>query len=1220
MHFYRGSGAGAARYFDEGHQGAEAYYTEASKSGDSQVAVEFDTWVGGERSGSTVLAGAGDLVRWVEGVDLVSGEVKGMIRSGGVDRAPLRFVEVVVNNPKSLSIVASQNPVVAAAVDRVLSRQADEISQYLSAVAVTRVGGRGVQVEVGGLRVETARVKHLTSREGDPHRHVHLMVNTRVMTADGEWRGLHSAAVRQHIRAVNERGSRILLTDHGLREVLAGEGYTLGVDGEIDQAREAVGLLSKRTVQVGRNRERAEAAWRGEHPGREPSQRVRNGWDSEGWAEDRKAKPFERESPDQMGERVRVELADAGFDFAPGRARQGREGRGGADVFSTVVSVGQVDRDGVADDVVAGLSGMRSAWSNADLAAQVEATVAASGVVGDSVAVGELVEDVRARAVGRCVSVLDPGVHTPTVMSRHLTSEQVVDADRRLNLGLAGLAGGPGSRDVDAGRLAAGEGLDGGQAAAVAAVCGGRRLEVVVGPAGTGKTRMLDVANRRLGVQGRSMVVVAPTRKAALVAGAEVGADGAALSKLLYDHGFRWDRLGRWSRLEAGQADPATGRVHPGPSDRSVLTASSVVVVDEAGLMTVEQANALIDIAAGTGAAIRLVGDPRQLGAVGRGGVMETAGRWVEDGPVMLDQVHRFLTVDLDETGLPVTGPDVDYAAVSLLLRDGDQPGRAVDRLVERGAVIVHASQGEAVAAIAAEIAARGESVTVTVATNDQAAILNQAVRDLRVDAGQVDDIHTAAGVGGVRIGVGDRIVTRRNDTARDVANRECWIVEKVTDDGAVTARGGGRRVCLDVDYLAEHTQLGYATTDYGNQGVTTDRALTWVSEATTAGGLYVGATRGRYQNTVHVVAEDLDDARGQLIAAAGRDRADRGLDVARRLAETDAVPVTAREQKRPVETTRLRYEPAQWRTKAELDAAAEAAAAGLQTALRPRREMPVVTVAVRDSFNRADRATADQARQQAGWHRDQAARLQADRDRLTEQAVVDYLAARDDARIIEAGPGRLVRRTGQVEAARTRRNETSRRWAEPQLPGSQWTDQTIRDAARAAAERIVAPALDSHTIEADRHEQAAAALDQRIAGRDRDHRAAIQANQTDAARHEQQVGAAQAALDQATRNQQHRARVVQAMTPEQVAACDTARTAWQTEQQRQSREPAERAKQLQAALDAALARQYGIHWDPEATGAAKARQTIALQQATRARDLAQQHTQGLSHGHGIEM
>jgi len=55
-----------------------------------------------------------------------------------------------------------------------------------------------------------------------------------------------------------------------------------------------------------------------------------------------------------------------------------------------------------------------------------------------------------------------------------------------------------------------------------------------------------------------------------------------------------------------------------------------------------------------------------------------------------------------------------------------------------------------------------------------------------------------------------------------------------------LSARGGDQRVVLEPAYVATATQLGYATTDYGNQGVTTERSLTWVGEATSAAGLYV--------------------------------------------------------------------------------------------------------------------------------------------------------------------------------------------------------------------------------------------------------------------------------------------------------------------------------------------------------------------------------------------
>ncbi len=76
-----------------------------------------------------------------------------------------------------------------------------------------------------------------------------------------------------------------------------------------------------------------------------------------------------------------------------------------------------------------------------------------------------------------------------------------------------------------------------------------------------------------------------------------------------------------------------------------------------------------------------------------------------------------------------------------------------------------------------------------TVATNSDARRINRAVMDLRVAAGVVDDSRVAAGVGGERVGVGDRIVTRRNSTAIGVANREAWTVEAVGVEGDIVAR-----------------------------------------------------------------------------------------------------------------------------------------------------------------------------------------------------------------------------------------------------------------------------------------------------------------------------------------------------------------------------------------------------------------------------------------------
>ena len=98
-------------------------------------------------------------------------------------------------------------------------------------------------------------------------------------------------------------------------------------------------------------------------------------------------------------------------------------------------------------------------------------------------------------------------------MSRYLSSPAVAEADMGLNLGLAGLVGPSGARDARGEVLARKAGLDPTQAEAVSALSGTHRLEVVIGPAGTGKTTMLAVARSRLEHQGRHLVLVAPTPK-----------------------------------------------------------------------------------------------------------------------------------------------------------------------------------------------------------------------------------------------------------------------------------------------------------------------------------------------------------------------------------------------------------------------------------------------------------------------------------------------------------------------------------------------------------------------------------------------------------------------------------------------------------------------------------------------------------------------------------
>ncbi|MGI9587754.1 MAG: hypothetical protein ACR2MR_06055, partial [Dietzia maris] len=120
----------------------------------------------------------------------------------------------------------------------------------------------------------------------------------------------------------------------------------------------------------------------------------------------------------------------------------------------------------------------------------------------------------------------------------------------------------------------------------------------------------------------------------------------------------------------------------------------------------------------------------------------------------------------------------------------------------------------------------------------------------------------------------GDIVVTRSNNGSlrtkggtrpgSRVQNGDRWRVEKVGKDGSLTVRHLRHRgrVTLDAQYVADCTELGYASTIHRAQGITVDVARTVVDEATNRRGLYVALTRGRHENHAYAVTEaplDLD-------------------------------------------------------------------------------------------------------------------------------------------------------------------------------------------------------------------------------------------------------------------------------------------------------------------------------------------------------------------------
>jgi exodeoxyribonuclease V alpha subunit len=892
---YRGAASAARTYVEADRSRVDDYYLAEGDGPARRVGASP-----GEAVRDLGMLDGDGYEQWVAGHDPETGQARGRLRQDG---NAVRFVEITVNGPKTWSLAAALHPEVAAAYDAAQDRAAEQVIGWVTEHATTRVGPRGRQVQEPVERIEAAVVRHYTSRAGDPHRHLHLQVNARVF-AKGQWRGLHTVGFRDSIEALNGIGHAAVMCDPEFRAALAAAGFTLDPGtGEVAELAPFVGAFSERAAQIGRNIDRYEADWRTANPGQEPGPGVRRSWDRRAWKDARPDKIAPKDGAELVAA-WNAQLRDLGY-------RDPTEQQG-LPIVVGAPRVGAFDRDVAVDTILVRLGARRSAWNAADIRGQAEKAIAAAGIVVDPAVRKELAEDLTARAIDACVPLLHHAGVPEHV--RALTSPHVLRTEADIVARLADRASvPPSSASVPpapaVGSPEAGTGLDEFQRTAAAVLAGDAKLAVIEGAAGAGKTTTLAAAKDLLGEQGRRMLVVTPTLKAAQVAAREVGTAGS-VAWLVHQHGFRWDTDGRWTREATG---PAPG---------AVLGRGDLLLVDEAGMLDQDTARALLTVADEMGVRVALVGDRHQLPAVGRGGVLDLASRWVHpDAHVDLDVAHRFA--------------DPEYAAISLALRTGsptytlpgqdtgeriggpigepvgERGGRVWDALWRRGQIRIYHSEAErtqALARLAADTLTAGEQraggLLIVADTREQTAVLNGFIRDRLVATGHVDDSRAVATSAGERLGVGDRVATRRNDRDLSVSNRDTWTITAVGADGSLTLRG--RRATelrsIPAAYAREHVELAYATTVYGAQGETTHTGHLMLGEHTSAASAYVAMTRGRDDNIAHLVADDESDALRQWEQVFARDRADLGPAAAAQQAADDIERYGTQPPTRPLE------------------------------------------------------------------------------------------------------------------------------------------------------------------------------------------------------------------------------------------------------------------------------------------------------------------------------
>lgn len=356
----------------------------------------------------------------------------------------------------------------------------------------------------------------------------------------------------------------------------------------------------------------------------------------------------------------------------------------------------------------------------------------------------------------------------------------------------------------------------------------GRQVDLLVGPAGAGKTTAMHALKTAwVKAHGKGSVVgLAPSAVAAQVLAEDLGIACENTAKWLHEH----DR----GRVELGKGQ--------------------LVIIDEATLAGTLTLDRLTALAAEAGAKVLLVGDWAQLQSVDAGGAFSLLASARPDTPE-LTEVHRF-THHWEKTA----SLDLRFGRAEVIstyvAKDRVQQG-TTDEMMDA-----------AYLAWTADVKAGRTSILVAEAT-DMVIRLNRRARADRIVANPVGDIEVNL-ADGTQASEGDLIITRHNDrrlhTLRGgwVRNGDRWTVTRVHNDGSIQVQrldlAVGGSVTLPAAYVAEHVDLGYAVTAHRAQGMTVDTSHVVVTGSTTRENFYVSMTRGRDSNIAYVALDKPDE------------------------------------------------------------------------------------------------------------------------------------------------------------------------------------------------------------------------------------------------------------------------------------------------------------------------------------------------------------------------
>ncbi|WP_329000891.1 relaxase domain-containing protein [Kribbella sp. NBC_00709] len=737
----------------------------------------------------------------------------------------------------------------------------DLIEQH---AAFTRTGPGGIaQVETRGLI--GAAFDHWDTRSGDPQLHTHVIVANRVQGPDAAWRTLDGRVLYRAAVTMSEIHN-VFLADNLTRR--------LGVDWELRErgsqrnpAFEIAAVPDELIVEFSARTEQIEANLsalleeRGDpiHP---PSRREIYVLRQQATLMNRPPKHLAKPLSELMTRwRTRAELV-IGHD-AIAAIQHSLEQAGSRPLTAADLSPQTIEAYGAA--TVLTLQTKRATWTRWNLLAEAARQTRLLRLTSADERFAVL-EKILKSAEQHSISLTAPelvsipitrsnGESVFTIHNGEIYTSPVILGAEALLLDLAHDVSGPTictsqTADLSPDKLKALRRI----------TTSGQKLEALIGPAGTGKTRLLAAltSNWTSAHGDGSIIALAPSSAASTVLADAIGIPTENIAKWIYESAG----LGAEQRREqiqqteyAAHLANRTRRRHRhqrlavqlaslrAEQDRWTFRKNQLVIVDEASMASTMELATLARATNAAGAKLLLVGDDAQLSAADTGGAFRLIAK--DTQAAELTDVWRF------------TNPWERDA--SLTLRRGDLT--AIDAYDDHNRLNAGSSDQMEDAAYKAWLTdtRAGRTSLLIAADNDTVARLNARARLDRITTGEVEpdgiELHN-----GNHVGLGDHIVTRLNNRRLHygktgfVQNGDRWTVVHRWPDGSLTIQNRtGSTVTLPSSYVVESVELAYATTAHRAQGATVDTAHLLVAEQLTRALLYVGMTRGRHSNNAYV-------------------------------------------------------------------------------------------------------------------------------------------------------------------------------------------------------------------------------------------------------------------------------------------------------------------------------------------------------------------------------